>query len=232
LAKQAEKTRTETPAELEQYFREMVFLRHFEEKTNFAYRSGNAFGYMHTYIGMEALAVGWIGSIRKGDDYVITAYRDHPHAIMLGVDPVVVMSEIMGRSGGTSRGKGGSMHLYAKEKGLYGGWGIVGGHVPLGTGLAFSSWYRGDDKVTLCFLGDGAANAGVVFESLNMAGLWDLPCIYIVENNLFAMGTRLEYHAADTELWKRGLASTSRVSESTPWTCCRLRRMPSESSTG
>jgi pyruvate dehydrogenase E1 component alpha subunit len=206
VAKQAEKQKTETPAELEHYFREMVFLRHFEEKCNFAYRAGNAFGYLHTYIGMEALAVGWMDSIRKGDDYIITAYRDHPHALMLGVDPVVVMAEIMGRSGGTSRGKGGSMHLYAKEKGLYGGWGIVGGHVPLGTGLAFSSWYRGDDKVTLCFLGDGAANAGVVFESLNMAGLWDLPCIYIVENNLFAMGTRLEYHAADTELWKRGLA--------------------------
>ncbi|HTQ08957.1 MAG TPA: thiamine pyrophosphate-dependent enzyme [Fimbriimonadaceae bacterium] len=205
MAKQAEKIRIETPAELEQFFREMLLLRHFEEKTNFAYRAGNAFGYMHTYIGMEALAVGWLSSIRKGDDYVITAYRDHPHAIMLGVDPVAVMCEIMGRSGGTSRGKGGSMHLYAKEKGLYGGWGIVGGHVPLGTGLAFSSWYRGDDKVTLCFLGDGASNAGVVFESLNMAGLWDLPCIYIVENNMFAMGTRLEYHAADTELWKRGL---------------------------
>jgi pyruvate dehydrogenase E1 component alpha subunit len=206
VAKQAEKTHLEKPAELEHYYREMVFLRHFEEKCNFAYRAGNAFGYMHTYIGMEALAVGWLESIRKGEDYLITAYRDHPHALMLGVDPVEVMAEIMGRSGGTSRGKGGSMHLYAKEKGLYGGWGIVGGHVPLGTGLAFSSWYRGDDKVTLCFLGDGAANAGVVFESLNMAGLWDLPCIYIVENNLFAMGTRLEYHAADTELWKRGLA--------------------------
>lgn len=205
MAKQAEKIQTETPAELEQYLREMLFLRHFEEKCNFAYRAGNAFGYMHTYIGMEALAVGWLNSIRKGDDYVITAYRDHPHAIMLGVDPVAVMAEIMGRSAGTSRGKGGSMHIYSKEHNLFGGWGIVGGHVALGTGLAFSSWYRNDDKVTLCFLGDGAANAGVVFESLNMAGLWDLPCIYIVENNLFAMGTRLEYHAADTELWKRGL---------------------------
>ena len=205
MAKQAAQQKTETAAELEHYYREMVFLRHFEEKCNFAYRSGNAFGYMHTYIGMEALAVAWLDSIRKGHDYVITAYRDHPHALMLGVDPVAVMAEIMGRSGGTSRGKGGSMHLYSKEKGLYGGWGIVGGHVPLGAGLAFSSWYRGDDKVTLCFMGDGAANAGVVFETLNMAGLWDLPCIFIIENNEFAMGTRLEYHAADTELWKRGL---------------------------
>lgn len=205
MAKQATQDLTHSPAELEQYYREMVFLRHFEEKTNFAYRAGNAFGYMHTYIGMEALAVGWMNSIRKGDDYVITAYRDHPHAILLGVDPTAVMAEIMGRSGGTSRGKGGSMHLYSKEHGLYGGWGIVGGHVPLGTGLAFSSWYRGDDKVTLNFMGDGAANAGVVFESLNMAGLWDLPCIYIIENNMFAMGTRLEYHAADTEMWKRGI---------------------------
>lgn len=206
MAKPAEKHRTESPAELEHYLRELLFIRHFEEKCNFAYRAGNAFGYMHTYIGMEALAVGFLNAIRRGDDYVITAYRDHPHALLLGVDPVQVMSEIMGRSGGTSRGKGGSMHLYSKEHNFFGGWGIVGGHVPLGTGLAFSSWYRDDDKVTLCFLGDGAANAGVVYESLNMAGLWDLPCIYVVENNLFAMGTRLEYHAADTELWKRGLA--------------------------
>lgn len=206
MAKPAEKHRTETPAQLEHYLRELLFIRHFEEKCNFAYRAGNAFGYMHTYIGMEALAVGFLNAIRRGDDYVITAYRDHPHALLLGVDPVKVMAEIMGRSGGTSRGKGGSMHLYSKENNFFGGWGIVGGHVPLGTGLAFSSWYRDDDKVTLCFLGDGAANAGVVYESLNMAGLWDLPCIYVIENNRFAMGTRLEYHAADTELWKRGHA--------------------------
>ena len=205
VAKQAVKQHTESPAELEQYYREMLFIRHFEETCNMAYRQGKAGGYMHVYIGMEALAVGWMHAIKKGHDYVITAYRDHAHAILLGTDPVKVMAEIMGRKGGTSGGKGGSMHIYDPKHGMFGGWGIVGGHVPLGTGLAFSSRYRGDDKVTLNFLGDGAANQGVVFESLNMAGLYDLPCIYIVENNEFAMGTRLEYHAADPELWKRGI---------------------------
>ena len=205
MAKQALKQHTESPAELEQYYREMLLIRHFEEKCNMAYRQGKAGGYMHVYIGMEALAVGWMNAIKKGHDYVITAYRDHAHALLLGTDPVKVMAEIMGRKGGTSGGKGGSMHIYDPAHGMFGGWGIVGGHVPLGTGLAFSSRYRGDDKVTLNFLGDGAANQGVVFESLNMAGLFDLPCIYIIENNEFAMGTRLEYHAADPELWKRGI---------------------------
>ena len=205
MAKQALKNSTESPAVLEQYYRDMVFLRHFEEKCNLAYRQGKIGGYMHTYIGMEALAVGWLESIRKGDDYVITAYRDHAHALLLGTDPVAVMAELMGRKGGTAGGKGGSMHIFDPERGFYGGWGIVGGHIPLGAGLAFASKYREEDKVTLNFMGDGAANQGVVFETLNMAGLWDLPCIFIIENNEFAMGTRLEYHAADPELWKRGI---------------------------
>jgi pyruvate dehydrogenase E1 component alpha subunit len=207
MAKQA-KAKTElaaSPQELEQYYREMLFIRHFEEKCNLAYRQGKAGGYLHVYIGMEPLCVAWLNSIRKGHDYVITAYRDHGHALLLGSDPVAVMAEIMGRSGGLSRGKGGSMHLYDIEKGFFGGWGIVGGHTPLGLGLAFASKYREEDRVTLCYLGDGAANAGVFFESLNMAGLWDVPVIFIIENNEFAMGTRLEYHAADPELWKRGL---------------------------
>jgi pyruvate dehydrogenase E1 component alpha subunit len=205
LPKQAVAQHTESPAELEQYYREMLFIRHFEEKCNVVYRQGKAGGYMHVYIGMEALAIGWLNSIRKGHDNVITAYRDHAHALLLGTDPVAVLAEIMGRKAGTAGGKGGSMHIYDPDNGFYGGWGIVGGHVPLGAGLAFASKYRGDDKVTLNFLGDGAANQGVVFETLNMAGLWELPCIFIIENNEFAMGTRLEYHAADTQLWKRGL---------------------------
>lgn len=205
VAKQAEKKPVQSPAELEQYYREMLFIRHFEEKCNVVYRQGKAGGYMHVYIGMEALAVGWMNSIRKAEDYVITAYRDHAHAILLGTDPVAVMAEIMGREAGTAHGKGGSMHIYDTPNGFYGGWGIVGGHIPLAAGLAFASRYRNDDKVTLCFLGDGAANQGVVFETLNMAGLWDLPIVFIIENNEFAMGTRLEYHAADTQLWKRGL---------------------------
>ncbi len=205
MAKQAQKLLTATQTEIEQYYRETLFIRHFEEKCNMAYRTGKAGGYLHVYIGMEPLVVGWLNSIRKGYDYVITAYRDHGHALLLGSDPVAVMSEIMGRSGGLSRGKGGSMHLYDVENALFGGWGIVGGHTALGAGLAFAAKYRGEDRVTLCYLGDGASNAGVFFETLNMVGLWDLPIVFIIENNEFAMGTRLEYHAADTELWKRGL---------------------------
>ncbi len=205
MAKQAEKLIVESPADFEQYYRDMLFIRHFEEKCNVAYRQGKAGGYMHVYIGMEALAVGWMNAIRKGHDNVITAYRDHAHALLLGTDPVAVMAEVMGRKAGTAGGKGGSMHIYDPANGFYGGWGIVGGHVPIGAGLAFASKYRGDDKVTLNFLGDGAANQGVVFETLNMAGLYDLPCVFIVENNEFAMGTRLEYHAADPELYKRGI---------------------------
>ncbi len=205
MAKQALNKITESPAELENYLRDMLFIRHFEEKCNVAYRQGKAGGYMHVYIGMEALAVGWIRSIRAGHDYVITAYRDHAHALMLGTDPVAVMAEIMGRKAGTAGGKGGSMHIYDPKRGFFGGWGIVGGHVPLGAGLAFAARYRGEDRVTVNFMGDGAANQGVVFETLNMAALYDLPCIFIIENNEFAMGTRLEYHAADPELWKRGI---------------------------
>ncbi|MBA3725614.1 MAG: pyruvate dehydrogenase (acetyl-transferring) E1 component subunit alpha, partial [Armatimonadetes bacterium] len=147
-------------------------------------------------------AVGWLSCINKGDP-VITAYRDHGHALYLGCDPIATMAEIMGRSGGMSRGKGGSMHLYSKKHNFFGGWGIVGGHVPLGVGLAFGTKYKGGDEVTHCFLGDGAANAGVVYEVMNMASLWDLPVILIIENNEFAMGTRLEYHAADPEMHKR-----------------------------
>lgn len=190
--------------DLKQYLREMLFIRRFEEQCNIAYRAGLAGGYMHTYIGMEALASGWINSIRKGYDYVITAYRDHAHALLLGTDAVAVMAEIIGRKGGTAGGKGGSMHIYDPENGFYGGWGIVGGHVPLGAGLAYAARYRNEDRVVLNFMGDSATNQGVVYETLNMASLYDLPCIFIVENNEFAMGTRLEYHAADPELWKRG----------------------------
>ena len=204
MAKQAQLPTPESPADVENYYRQMVFIRHFEEKCNISYRQGKSGGYLHVYIGMEPLVVGWLNSIRKGYDYVITAYRDHGHAIVLGSDPVATMAEIMGRKGGLSHGKGGSMHLYDVEKGFFGGWGIVGGHTALGGGLALAAKYRGEDRVTLCYLGDGAANAGVFFETLNMVGLWDLPIIFIIENNEFAMGTRLEYHAADPELHKRG----------------------------
>jgi pyruvate dehydrogenase E1 component alpha subunit len=202
---QADLHHVDTPAQLEEFYRQMLFIRHFEEKCNFAYRQGKVGGYMHVYIGMEATAVGWHAALRPNWDYVMTAYRDHPQPLLMGSDPVAVMAEIMGRQGGLSQGKGGSMHIYDIERGFFGGWGIVGGHTALGTGLAFAAKYRGEDRVTLCMLGDGAANAGVFFECLNMAGLWDLPIIFMIENNEFAMGTRLEYHAADPELWKRGL---------------------------
>ena len=159
---------------------------------------------MHTYIGMEATAVGWNAALIPSYDYVITAYRDHAQPILMGTDPVRVMAEVMGRKDGMSHGKGGSMHVYDIERGFFGGWGIVGGHLGIGAGLAFAAKYRNEDRVTLCYLGDGASNAGIFFEVLNMAGLWDLPIIFIIENNEFAMGTRLEYHAADTQLYKRG----------------------------
>lgn len=201
---QLKETQTFTLAELEGIYREMAFIRHFEDKCNFAYRQGKVGGYMHVYIGMEATAIGFNMAIRQGHDYVIAAYRDHPQPLLMGSDPVAVMAEIMGRKGGLSKGKGGSMHLYDIERGFFGGWGIVGAHTALGAGLAFAAKYRAEDRVTLCYLGDGAANAGVFFETLNMAGLWDLPVVFIIENNLFAMGTRLEYHAADPELHKRG----------------------------
>ena len=205
MAKAKIENTLESPALLEDLYRQMLFIRHFEEKTNFAYRQGKVGGYMHVYIGMEATAVGWNAALKPNWDYVMTAYRDHPQPLLMGSDPVAVMAEIMGRQGGLSQGKGGSMHIYDIEKNFFGGWGIVGGHTALATGLAFAAKYRGEDRVTLCYLGDGAANAGVFFECLNMAGLWDLPIVFIIENNEFAMGTRLEFHAADTELWKRGL---------------------------
>jgi pyruvate dehydrogenase E1 component alpha subunit len=190
--------------EVQEMLQQMFFIRHFEEKSNLAYRTGKAGGYLHVYTGSESVAVGWLRAIKVGYDNVITAYRDHAHALMLGSDPVAAMAEIMGRKGGLSDGKGGSMHLYDIPKRFFGGWGIVGGHVPIGTGLALASRYQNEDRVTLNFMGDGASDAGVVYESLNMASLYNLPCIFIIENNRFSMGTRLEYHASDTELHKRG----------------------------
>lgn len=205
MSKQTTPPPVTMPAEIEHYYRQMLLIRHFEEKCNLAYRQGKAGGYLHVYIGMEATATGWINSIRAGYDDVIAAYRIHALPLLLGSDPTACMAEIMGRKGGISLGKGGSMHIYDIERRFWGGWGIVGGHNPIGAGLAFASKYRKEDRITLCFLGDGASNAGVFFEALNMAGLWDLPVIFIIENNEYAMGTALERHAADPELWKRGL---------------------------
>lgn len=182
----------------------MFRIREFEDQSMRAFRNGLAGGYLHIYTGMEAVAIGWLGEKRQ-DDPVIAAYRDHAYPLLLGCTPYEVMCEVMGRRPGTSKGKGGSMHLYCLEHGFYGGWGIVGGHVAMGAGLAFAIKYRGEDRVALCFYGDGAANAGIVYETMNMASLWDLPVVFIIENNQVAMGTRLEYHAAETELHKRAI---------------------------
>lgn len=182
--------------------RKMVQIRVFEDYSMQAFRMGLAGGYLHLYSGMEATAVGWLSCIREGDP-VTTAYRDHGHALALGLDPVDVMAEIMGRARGVSKGKGGSMHLYSREKNFYGGWGIVGGHTALGVGLAFASKYWNRDEVIHLFYGDGAVNAGIVYEVMNMASLWDLPVVFIIENNLVAMGTRVEYHSADPVLHNR-----------------------------
>jgi len=190
------------PAQQIEFYKQMLFVRHFEEKCMHAYRAGKVGGYLHLYIGQEATGVGWM-SVLRPDDLVIGAYRIHGFALLRGSDPGRVMAELMGKQTGLAHGKGGSMHLYDIEHGFYGGWGIVGGHIPLGVGLAFAAKYHKSDQVVTCWLGDGAANAGVFLESLNMASLWDLPIIFIIENNQFAMGTRLEYHAADPDLHKR-----------------------------
>lgn len=171
--------------------RQMLLIRRFEEKSAEAYSMGKIGGFCHLYIGQEAVAVGAISAIR-GDDYVLTSYRDHGQAIAKGMSPDAVMAELYGKAGGCSAGKGGSMHLFDKNIGFLGGHAIVGGQIPLATGVAFASKYQNTDKVTLCFFGEAAVNQGAFHESLNMAQLWKLPCIYICENNQYGMGTSLE----------------------------------------
>ena len=194
-----------SPQELIQFYRDMLLIRRFEEKAGQLYGMGLIGGFCHLYIGQEAVVVGMQAAAEPGDT-VITSYRDHGHMLACGMDAKGVMAELTGRKGGYSRGKGGSMHMFSREKGFYGGHGIVGGQVPLGTGLAFAHKYRGDGKVTMCYLGDGAINQGQVYESFNMAALWKLPVVYVVENNKYAMGTSVQRASAGTELYKRGLA--------------------------
>ena len=172
-------------------YRQMLLIRRFEEKSAEAYSSGKIGGFCHLYIGQEAVAVGAISAIRK-DDYVLTSYREHGHAIAKGMSCDSVMAELFGKVTGCSKGKGGSMHMFDKELNFLGGHGIVGGQIPLATGTAFASKYKGTDQVTLCFFGEAAVNQGAFHESLNMAQLWKLPCIYICENNQYGMGTSLE----------------------------------------
>jgi pyruvate dehydrogenase E1 component alpha subunit len=194
-----------TKADMLKFYREMLLIRRFEEKAGQLYGMGKIAGFCHLYIGQEAVVTGMQACLKDGDQ-VITGYRDHGHMLACGMDPNGVMAELTGRSGGLSRGKGGSMHMFSKEKNFYGGHGIVGAQVPLGTGLAFANKYRGNDHVSLAYFGDGAANQGQVYEAFNMASLWKLPVVYVIENNMYAMGTSVERASAEVELFKRGIS--------------------------
>jgi pyruvate dehydrogenase E1 component subunit alpha len=185
--------------------RDMLLIRRFEEKAGQLYGMGLIGGFCHLYIGQEAVVVGMQMTLKPGDE-VITGYRDHGHMLACGMDPKGVMAELTGRRGGYSKGKGGSMHMFSAEKGFYGGHGIVAAQVPLGTGLAFANKYRGNDNVSLTYFGDGASNQGQVYESFNMAKLWNLPVVYIIENNQYGMGTSVARASAMTDLSQRGLA--------------------------
>src|SRR5881398_506022 len=184
--------------------RDMLLIRRFEEKAGQLYGMGAIGGFCHLYIGQEAIVVGMQMALKKGDQ-VITGYRDHGHMLATGMEAKGVMAELTGRRGGYSKGKGGSMHMFSVEKGFFGGHGIVGAQVPLGTGLAFANKYRGNDNVSLTYLGDGAINQGQVYESFNMAALWKLPVVYIIENNQYGMGTSVSRASARTDLFHRGL---------------------------
>ena len=195
-----------TPEALLQYYRDMLLIRRFEEKAGQMYGMGLIGGFCHLYIGQEAVVVGMQAAMVEGDT-VITSYRDHGHMLACGMDPRGVMAELTGRIGGYSKGKGGSMHMFSQEKGFYGGHGIVGAQVPLGTGIAFAHKYRDENNLTATYLGDGALNQGQVYESFNMAALWSLPVIYVIENNKYGMGTSIERAAArSTDFHNRGQA--------------------------
>ena len=193
-----------TPEELEKFYREMLLIRRFEEKAGQLYGLGLIGGFCHLYIGQEAVAVGLQSALDGDKDSVITGYRDHGHMLAYGIDPKVIMAELTGRQAGISKGKGGSMHMFSVEHKFYGGHGIVGAQVSLGTGLAFAHKYRGDGGVAMAYFGDGAANQGQVYESFNMAELWKLPIIFVIENNQYAMGTSVNRASAEDQLYRRG----------------------------
>jgi pyruvate dehydrogenase E1 component alpha subunit len=208
VAKRRPKAEAETlpdAAELLRLYREMLLIRRFEEKAGQLYGMGLIGGFCHLYIGQEAVVVGMRAAI-TANDTVITGYRDHGHMLACGMDPKGVMAELTGRKGGYSKGKGGSMHMFSREKNFFGGHGIVGAQVPLGTGLAFAHRYKGDGNVCLAYLGDGAVNQGQVYESFNMAALWKLPVVYVIENNKYGMGTSVERASARPDLYRRGEA--------------------------
>jgi pyruvate dehydrogenase E1 component subunit alpha len=185
--------------------RDMLLIRRFEEKAGQLYGMGAIGGFCHLYIGQEAVVVGMQMALKKGDQ-VITGYRDHGHMLATGMEAKGVMAELTGRRGGYSKGKGGSMHMFSKAEHFYGGHGIVGAQVSLGTGLAFANHYRGNDSVSITYFGDGASNQGQVYESFNMAELWKLPVVYVIENNRYAMGTSVTRSSAQTDFSKRGVS--------------------------
>src|ERR1035441_7890723 len=186
-------------------YRAMLSIRRFEEKAGQMYGMGLIGGFCHLYIGQEAVVVGMQMALKAGDE-VITGYRDHGHMLACGMDAKGVMAELTGRSHGYSKGKGGSMHMFSVERGFFGGHGIVGAQVPIGTGLAFANRYRDNDNISVTYFGDGAANQGQVYESFNMAALWKLPVLYVIENNKYGMGTSVERASAGTDLHLRGQA--------------------------
>ena len=190
---------------LHRFLRDMLLIRRFEEKASQLYGMGAIGGFCHLYIGQEAVVTGIQHALEPGDS-VITGYRCHAHMLAAGVPPKAVMAELTGRAGGASKGKGGSMHMFAPDRGFYGGHGIVGAQVPLGVGLGFAHKYRASDKISVTCFGDGAANQGQVFEAFNMAALWRLPVLFVIENNQYAMGTSVERSAAVADLHERGRA--------------------------
>ncbi len=191
--------------ELLSFYRDMLLIRRFEERAGQLYGMGLIGGFCHLYIGQEAIAVG-MQAIKRPGDQIITGYRDHGHMLASGMDPKAVMAELTGRAPGAARGKGGSMHMFDCAQGFFGGHGIVGAQVPLGTGLAFANRYRKNDGVSFTYFGDGAANQGQVYEAFNMAELWKLPVVYVIENNQYAMGTSIERASSETHLYKRGVS--------------------------
>lgn len=192
--------------ELLHFYEQMVLIRRFEERAGQLYGLGLIGGFCHLYIGQEAVAVGIQSALKEGHDSVITGYRDHGHMLAYGIDPKVIMAELTGREAGVSRGKGGSMHMFSTSHKFYGGHGIVGAQVSLGAGLAFAHQYNEDGGLCVAYFGDGAANQGQVYESFNMAALWNLPIIFVVENNQYAMGTAVNRSSAETHFHRRGAA--------------------------
>ena len=190
--------------ELLEFYRQMLLIRRFEERAGQLYGLGLIGGFCHLYIGQEAVAVGLQSALEVGKDSVITGYRDHGHMLAYGIDPKIIMAELTGRQAGISKGKGGSMHMFSVEHRFYGGHGIVGAQVSLGTGLAFKHKYNDDGGVCLAYFGDGAANQGQVYESFNMAELWKLPIIFVIENNHYAMGTSVDRSSAEDQMYRRG----------------------------